>query len=209
VKKAYVSTNFGGRTFSSDITACQHRLQPLRKDLRVSTLRSTPHGANEISLNPRYTLRVSLREFFFENFAADLEYHPRRAALYIGLAIAAASFWFLSPPENKFTAMPLVFALGALTLLTKGIFLLRRSSEGLGLSESDLAALSGHRKQLPSITAQSAQILQDFGAGPLLLWPLLTIGKDIDQSWSDPPRVHIFATGAILFALGWTIRRLT
>ncbi len=159
----------------------------------------------------RYTLRVSLREFFFENFAADLEYHPRRAALYFALAIAAAAFWFFSPAETKFTATPLVFALGALTLLAKGIFLLRRSSEGLGLYQSDLAALSdpANRKQLPSIPALAAQILQDFGAGPLLLWPLLNVGKDIDQSWSDPPRLHVFATGAVLFLLGCTIRRLT
>ena len=54
----------------------------------------------------RYTLRVSLREFFFENFAGDLEYHPRRAALYLVLAVAAAAFWFFSPAETKFTATP-------------------------------------------------------------------------------------------------------
>jgi hypothetical protein len=138
---------------------------------------------------------VSLREFFFENFAGDLEYHPRRAALYLVLAIAAAAFWFFSPAETRFTATPLVFALGTLTLLTKGIFLFRRSSEGLGLYQSDLAALSdpANRKQFPSIPAQAAQILQDFGTGPLLLWPLLNLGKDIDQSWSDPPHLHVFA----------------
>jgi hypothetical protein len=85
---------------------------------------------------------VSIREFFLENFAGDLEYHPRRAALYLVLAIAAAAFWFFSSAETEFTATPLVFALGALTLLTKGIFLFRRSSEGLGLHQSDLTALS-------------------------------------------------------------------
>jgi hypothetical protein len=154
---------------------------------------------------------MSLREFFFENFAADLECHPRRAALYLVLAIAAATAWFFSPAETKFTTTPLVLALGALTLLAKAIFLFRRSSEGLGLNQSDLAALSApaNRKQLPSIPAQAAQILQDFGAGSLLLWPLLNAGKDIDQSWSDPPRLQVAATGAVLFALGWTIRRLT
>jgi hypothetical protein len=154
---------------------------------------------------------VSIREFFFENFAGDLEYHPRRAGLYLVLAVAAAAFWFVSPAETKFTTTPLVFALGALTLLTKGVFLLRRSSEGLGLSENDLAALSdsSKRKQLPSLPAQAAQILQDFGGGALLLWPLLNVARDTEQSWSDPPRVHVFATGAILFTLGWIIRRLT
>jgi hypothetical protein len=154
---------------------------------------------------------VSIREFFLENFAGDLEYHPRRAVLYLVLAIAAAAFWFFSSAETKFTAASLVFALGALTLLTKGIFLLRRSSEGLGLHQSNLAGPSdpANRKQLPSIPAQAAQILQDFGTGPLLLWPLLNLAKDIDQSWSDPPRLHVFASGAVLFLLGWTIRRLT
>jgi len=154
---------------------------------------------------------MSFREFFFENFAGDLEYHPRRAVLYLVLAVAAAAFWFFSPAETKFTPTPLVLALGALTLFTKGIFLLRRSSEGLGLYQSDLDALSdpASRKQLPSIPALAAQILQDFGAGSLLLWPLLNIGKDIDQSWSDPPRLHVFAIGAVVFLLGWTIRRLT
>ena len=154
---------------------------------------------------------MSLREFFLENFAGDLEYHPRRAALYVALAIASAVFWTLSPAEAKFTTTPLVFALGALALMTKGIFLFRHSSEGLGLNQHDVAALKdpANRKQLPSIPAQAAQILQDFGAGPLLLWPLLNVAKDIDQSWSDPPRVPVFIAGAVLFGLGWTIRRLT
>jgi hypothetical protein len=154
---------------------------------------------------------VSLREFFFENFAGDLEYHPRRAALYLILAIAAFGFWFFSPAEARFAATPLVFALGALTLLAKGIFFFRRSSEGLGLDQRDVAALSdpANRKQLPSIPVQAAQVLQDFGTGALLLWPVLNLGKDIDQSWSDPPRLQVFAIGAVLFLVGWTIRRLT
>ena len=134
-----------------------------------------------------------------------------RPSLYLVLAVAAAAAWFFSPAETKFATTPLVFALGALTLLAKGIFLLRRSSEGLGLNQSDLAALSdpANRKQLPPIPAQAAQILQDFAAVPLLLWPILNAAKDIDQSRSDPPRLQVFAAGAILFALGWTIRRLT
>ena len=154
---------------------------------------------------------MSIREFLFENFAGDLEYNPRRAALYIALAIGASTFWIFSPAQAKFTIVPLVLALGALTLLTKGIFLLRRSSEGLGLSESDFDAMSdsANRKQLPSVPEQAAQILQDFGAGPLLLWPLLNIGKDIDQLWTNPPRVPVLTAGAVLFTLGWTIRRLT
>ncbi len=154
---------------------------------------------------------VTLREFFLENFAGDLEYHPRRAVLYLGLAMAALCFWIFSPPENKFSTLPLVFVLGSLTLLLKGIFLLRKSSEGLALTQSEFDSLSdpSSRKSLPSIPNQAAQIVQDFGTGPLLLWPVLNFGKDIDLSWIDPPRVPIFVTGATLFFLGWLIRRLT
>jgi hypothetical protein len=154
---------------------------------------------------------VTLREFLFENFAGDLEYHPRRGILYLGLAAAALCFWIFSPPETKFSTTPLVFVLGSLTLLLKGIFLLRKSSEGLGLSALEMAELSNpsNRKGLPSIPNQAAQIVQDFGAGSLLLWPLLNVGKDIDQSWGNPPRGSVFLSGAILFILGWLIRRLT
>ena len=154
---------------------------------------------------------MTLREFFFENFAGDLEYHPRRAVLYLGLAAAAQCFWIFSQPEAKFSTLPLVFILGSLTLALKGIFLLRKSSEGLGLTTSELADLSdpAKRKSLPSVPNQAAQIVQDFGAGSLLLWPLLNVGQDIDHSWSNPPRVPVFLSGAILFFLGWPIRRQT
>ncbi len=154
---------------------------------------------------------VTLREFFLENFAGDLEYHPRRGVLYLGLAAAALCFWIFSGPEVKFSTVPLVFGLGSLTLLLKGIFLLRKSSEGLGLTSSELDELSdaSSRKSLPSVPNQAAQVVQDFGVGPLLLWPLLNVGKDIDHTWINPPRVPVFLTGALLFALSWLIRRLT
>ncbi len=152
---------------------------------------------------------MNFREFFLENFASDLEYHPRRAAVYVVLAAGAGCFWIFSPAEIKFTAVPLVFALGSLTLLGKGLFLLRPSSEGIGLSDAELTELAttSQRKDLPSIPAQAAQIVQDFGAGGLLLWPLLNLGKDIDQTWSSPPRLTVLAIGAFFFCLGWLIRR--
>jgi hypothetical protein len=154
---------------------------------------------------------VALREFFLENFAGDLEYHPRRGVLYLGLAAAALCFWIFSAPEAKFSTVPLVFVLGSLMLSLKGIFLFRKSSEGLGLTQSELDDLShpSNRKGLPSIPNQAAQIVQDFGAGPLLLWPLLNVGKDIDHTWINPPLLAVFLTGTILFSLGWLIRRLT
>ena len=154
---------------------------------------------------------MSLREFFFENFAGDLEFHPRRAAFYSVLGIASLCFWIFSPPEAKFTATPLVFALGSLTLLLKGIFLLRKSSEGLGLLQEGLTQrpATDSRKLLPSLPSQAAQIVQDFGTGSLLLWPILKVAKDIDVTWTNPPLISVFLTGATLFALGWLIRRLT
>jgi hypothetical protein len=153
---------------------------------------------------------VTIREFLLENLAGDLEYHPRRAALYLALGTIALCSWLFSPKETKFTVIPLVVVLGSLTLLLKGVFLLRKSSEGLGLSQQEITALSesSNRKSLPPIPAQAAQIAQDFGTGAFLLWPLLNIGKDIDQSWSDPPLFRVFLSGAVLFFLGWTIRRL-
>jgi hypothetical protein len=156
-----------------------------------------------------YIFAVGFRELLLENFAGDLEYHPRRAAVYLILAAGALSFWILSPTESQFTATPLVFALGSLTLLAKGIYLLRKSSEGLGLTTSDLAGLSAHRKSLPPLPEQAAQIAQDFGAGAMLLWPLLNGAREFDHSWTHPPYVPVFLTGAIVFALGWLIRRLT
>jgi hypothetical protein len=153
---------------------------------------------------------MNFREFLVENFAGDLEYHPRRAAIYLLLGAASACFWYFSPSPAKLTITPLVFLLGALTLLTKGVFLLRKSSEGLGLTESEWQALSNsaNRKPLPSVPVQAAQILQDFGVGPLLLWPLLNLVGDVDKSWTNPPGFKVFAAGAVLFGLGWLIRKL-
>lgn len=152
---------------------------------------------------------VSIRDFFLENFAGDLEYHPRRAVLYLVLGVAAACFWIFTPSDAKFARIPLVFALGSVTLFGKGVFLLRRSSEGLGLSDRDLKELAdpARRKPLPSISAQVAQVIQDFGTGALLLWPLLNVGKDIDQSWINPPLLSVFLSGAVLFSVGWLVRR--
>jgi hypothetical protein len=87
---------------------------------------------------------------------------------------------------------------------------MRKSSEGLALSDQELAKLSdpSNRKRLPSLTTQISQIIQDFGAGSFILWPLLKMGKGIDKSWSDPPLFRVFLIGAILFVLGWAVRRV-
>ena len=147
-----------------------------------------------------------------DNIAGDLEYHPRRALLYLVLAASAMSFWYFSPVETQFTSVSLVIGLGSLSLAVKGVFLLRKSSEGLGLSEKELAALSdhAHRKPSPPLPSQAAQILQDFGTGPLLLWPFIDSLRDITNNAArKPPVLPVFLVGATLFGLGWLIRRLT
>jgi hypothetical protein len=154
---------------------------------------------------------MSLREILAENFAGDLEYHPKRAAVYLILSVATFCFWIFSPAERQFATAPLVFALGSLALLLKGIYLMRKSSEGLGLSQQELTRLSdpSKRKSLPSLVEQASQVVQDFGTGALLLWPLLNTGKDINKSWNNPPLFQVFVAGGILFLLGWGLRRLT
>ena len=139
-----------------------------------------------------------LGEFLLENFTGDLEYHPRRAALYLGLGVAAPYFWAFSSPKRRFTAIPLAFSLGSLPLVVKEIFLLRKSSEGIILSEQNVYESSNrsNRKGLPSLPCQIAQIVRDFGAGGILLWPLLRYGKALDNSWDSvsssriPDQVH-------------------
>jgi hypothetical protein len=154
---------------------------------------------------------VTLREFLFETLAGDLEYHPRRGALYLCMGAAAVSYWILSSSESKVTTLPLVFGLGGIALLGKGVFLLRPSSEGIGLTVRELAASSeaARRKPLLPVAAQASQMLQDFGAGMLLLWPMLVFGQDSDRSWSHSPRARVFITGAAVFGLGWLMRRAT
>ena len=156
---------------------------------------------------------MSIRGFLLENFAGDLEYHPRRAMVYFCLAAGAGTVWIFSSPESKFTTMPLVLALGGLALFGKGVFLFRKSSEGLGLSFSyhQRAAVSqaAERKELPPLPAQAAQVLQDFGIGGLLLWPLLSLGPSFNYTWTNPPRGPVVLVGGALFGLGWLIRQAT
>ena len=153
---------------------------------------------------------MSIRESIFENFAGDLEHHPRRAAVYLFLAVAAVSFWISTESEDKFTVTPLVFALGSITLALKGVFLLRKSSEGFGSTPFNAAPSSAlPRKTLPNLPTQAAQIVQDFGAGSLLLWPTLNVAREFNASWTSPPSLLVFLSGAVLFGLGWVMRRLT
>jgi hypothetical protein len=142
---------------------------------------------------------VTIRDFFLENFAGDLEYPPRRGLVYVGLAIAGECAWIFSRDEGRFTTVPLIFGLGGLALLVKGIFLFRKSSEGVGLSQQNVTRSDPPlRKSRPSMPASAVQVIHDFGTGSFLLWPLLNLGKDIDASWDNPPRLEVFVFGAVL-----------
>lgn len=150
------------------------------------------------------------RENLLENFAGNLEYHPRRAAIYFVLGLGAACVWFFWPMERTPSTVPLIFAAGSISLIGKGIFLMRRSSEGIGLSDSELRELSSsaRQKSLPSLPEQAAQVLQDFGTGGLLLWPMVKVFAN-NKDWSEARRLPVFVWGLVLFGLGWMIRRLT
>ena len=150
---------------------------------------------------------MTLRERVWEDLAADLEYHPRRGLLYLGLAVAAFAVWLWYPSGDTVAVVPLVAVLGGAALLLKGVFLIRRSSEGLALTQQELEKLSdpANRKSLPSIPILAAQILQDFGAGAVVLAPLLHSLRSVNPSW-ELPTAKVFLIGAVLAATGWSIR---
>lgn len=158
---------------------------------------------------------MTIRESLLENLAGDLEFSPRRAAVYLGLGVAAAFVWVASPSGNKFTLLPVVFGLGGFTLFIKGVFLFRKSSDGFGLSTRGLAVTSEpsqhkHEREPASFATEMTQVIQDFGTGPFLLWPLLIVGEDLNRP-ADLGSLHIrvFLTGAIIFGFGWLLRRFS
>lgn len=146
------------------------------------------------------------RDSLWEDLAGDLEYHPGRAAVYLSLGAISLGIWIFSP--HDFIVIPLVFGLGSVSLLIKGIFLLRKSSEGIGLTEKDLDALSNNpnRKGLPSVTSQTGQIVQDFGAGALFLEPVVMSLRVVAPSSMNLKPIQIILLGTLLFFFGWLIR---
>jgi hypothetical protein len=161
---------------------------------------------------------MEFKEVVFENLIGDLDYHPKRAVLYLGLGVAALCVWIFAPSEDKFTAIPLVFGGGSATLLLKGLFLLRKTSAGLilpqkslGLSQQESVQHSSPvvRNTFPSVQVLSAQIIQDFGTGVVLLGSILHFWNNLKDSWESLPTLPIFLTGGVLFLAGWLIRRAT
>jgi hypothetical protein len=149
---------------------------------------------------------VLTREQILEDFVGDVDYHPKRGAVYLLLGAAALCVWIYSSPEHKLDTIPLLFAFGSLPLLLKAVFLFRKSSEGLALTVEERSQLSAV-KPLPPVTALLAQIVQDFGAGAVTLGPVLHTLKRIDPSW-DLPIAEVFFSGLALCFAGWFMRHL-
>ncbi len=150
---------------------------------------------------------MTLRERVWEDFAADLEYHPKRGLLYLCLGVASFTTWFCLPSDLM--AVRLVVIFGCAALLLKGLYLLRRSSEGLALSHEEREKLSdpSNRKELPPVPILAARVLQDFGIGPLLLGPALHALNNVNEGWALPS-FHVFIGGAVLVAIGQIMRHL-
>jgi hypothetical protein len=44
---------------------------------------------------------MEFREKIFDNMVGDLEYHPKRALLYLALGMAALAVWAFAPDGHK------------------------------------------------------------------------------------------------------------
>jgi hypothetical protein len=150
---------------------------------------------------------MSLRERILDDFTGDFEYHPRRGAVYLCVGIAALSVWLFSPPASRTAITPLVFGTGSLALLLKGIYMFRKSSEGIALSLEDMEWLSepANRKYLPSIPSLVARIIQDFGTGALVMGVVLsTLNRSARTTLL--PGFQVFVTGLVVYFAAWLLR---
>jgi hypothetical protein len=155
--------------------------------------------------------KMNLRERFLDEVIGDVEHHPKRGLVYLALGTGALSFWAFGPADDRLAVVPLVFASGGAILVLKGMFLFRKSSEGLAPlpSRIDVVAVAAPPtpKTLPPIPALSAQAVQDFGAGGVLIAPILHFLNESNQT-GEFPALALFLTGAALFLAGWCFRRL-
>ncbi len=150
---------------------------------------------------------MSLRERILDDFTGDFEYHPRRGAVYLCIGIAALSVWLLSSPASRTATIPLVFGAGSLALLLKGIYMFRKSSEGIALTLEEMERLSesANHKSLPSIPSLAARIIQDFGTGSLVMGIVLsTLNRSARTA--PLPGFQVSVIGLIVFFAAWLLR---
>jgi hypothetical protein len=133
------------------------------------------------------------------------------------LGVTALAVWAFAPHGHKVDVVPIVFAAGGLALLLKGIFLLRKTSDGLapsrplldlGKPEIPEPYTVSTRRTFPPVPAMVAQLTQDFGAGAFLLGPFLHAANNVTDYSNNLPSFQVFLSGEGLFLAGWLIRRL-
>jgi len=163
---------------------------------------------------------VSIRETIFENFAADLEYNPPRAAAYITLGILSIAVWEFAQGIPAYSLVPPICGLGGIALIGKAIFMFRKQTAGFGTDQKSLVASSEPLTISASATSQPgriektipdrvAQFLEDFALGPLLLCPPIHFAAGFEGTEDVRVTWKVFLSGAIIFGAGWCLRRLT
>jgi hypothetical protein len=157
---------------------------------------------------------MSLRQTVVENLIDD--HDRRRGLIYLVLGAAALYIGARVSFEDRLDFVPPVLAFGSAGLLLKGVFLLRKSSKGLGATtpqlslaepKSDIAIAQLEDPPRPTFGEQFTQLIQDFGTGPLLLGPFLRELRNLDESWADARGFSVFLTGLAVFGIGWITRR--
>ncbi len=159
---------------------------------------------------------MEVHEVVFEKLIGDLNYDPKRGGLYLCLGLMALGLWFFASPDARFSPVPLIVGAGGVILLLKGLYLFRKTSSGLDVSQSGLSLSRTQSETLtknPSLSKTGgpaplfAQIVQDFGAGALLLWPVLHIAQTVNPGWKLPT-VPVGLGGIGIFLFGWGIGRI-
>jgi hypothetical protein len=159
---------------------------------------------------------IPTRGELLENFAGDLEFNPRRAIVYFVFGAAALYLWFRGDFALRYPFIPPVLGLGGLALIVKAVFLLRKNSDGLGLNDQPIGkgSVPVASNKVSPITQdlfgleRIAQIIQDFGVGPLLLGLFLDVTLDPEHPVHDPRKFPVLLSGAVLFAGGLILRHL-
>lgn len=153
------------------------------------------------------------KERILEEFAGDLEFNRRRAVVYVVLAAISFLLCWRLHFEGRYSFLREVVGLGGLAFLVKAVFLFRRSSDGFGATPSDFVSTVKGQPSQPQPRTEGlrigdiGQILQDFGAGSMLLWPFLALGSESTEPLFNL-KLSVIATGAAIFALGWAIRKV-
>jgi len=153
------------------------------------------------------------KEEILEEFAGDLEFHPRRGVIYALFGGLCLVLWYRLQVPVRFAFIPPTIGYGGLALILKSIFLFRKSSDSFGATRVDLVEKPKARPSGPveflgeGLNAASVgQFIQDFGAGSIILWPFLALGAESTEPLSNL-KVGVFAAGAATFALGWALRK--